>query len=315
MNVPVHRHSDRRSCGASTIVQGQSNVYVNNLLASVRGDPNTHGGGSLGATVNDGTVYINNKRVVLRGSSASADSLCPPRGQPHCNPKSVGASPNVFACNGSNSGGTGGGARPSPSSGTPTETQAAEPAEPDPNAQTEEELANDYTDPAGTGSFDRSAFSEEDLARIDELENDPEWQRELAELESRYPGLDRTELYQIVNGESNFDPQAQNPSGATGLFQLMPDSAREIGYSTDQIKNQTPAQQLNTYGKYLDRWNHNPENSLGIMQAAPAYASSPGNKVVYNVGSAAWKQNPGWRSAGGSGPITVDSINNYYRGT
>jgi len=311
MNVPVHRHSDSRSCGASTIVRGQSNVYVNNLLASVQGDPNSHGGGSLGATVNDGTVYINNRKVVLRGSSASPDSYCPR--PPHCNPKSVGASSNVFACNGSSSGGTGG-SQP-PSSSAPTETVSAAPSEPDPNAQTQEELADEYTDPAGQDGFDRSAFSDEDLERIDALENDPEWQRELAELESRYPNLDRTELYQIINGESNFDPQVQNSSGATGLFQLMPDSAREIGYSTDQIRAQTPAQQLNTYGKYLDRWNYNSENSLGMMQAAPAYASRSGGEVVYGIGTPAWDQNPGWRSASGSGPITVDSINQYYRGT
>jgi hypothetical protein len=101
MSIAVHRNTDARNCGASTIVSGQSNVYVNSLLASVQGDANTHGGGALGATVNDGTVFINNKKVVLKGSSASPDSLCVPIGPPHCNPQSVGASPNVFACGGS----------------------------------------------------------------------------------------------------------------------------------------------------------------------------------------------------------------------
>ena len=95
---PVHRNSDSRSCGASTIVAGQSNVYVNGKLASVQGDPNSHGGGALGATVNDGTVFVNNKKLVLKGSSAAPDALCPPRGGAHCNPKSVGASPDVFGC-------------------------------------------------------------------------------------------------------------------------------------------------------------------------------------------------------------------------
>lgn len=101
MNVPVHRDTDSRVCGASTTVTGQNNVYVNNLLASVQGDPNTHGSGNLGATVNDGTVFVNNKKLVLQGSSASPDKKFPPLGPPHNNPKAVGASPNVFACNGS----------------------------------------------------------------------------------------------------------------------------------------------------------------------------------------------------------------------
>ena len=43
----VHRHSDVRICGATTTVVGQQNVYMNNLLASVQGDTNTHGGGNL----------------------------------------------------------------------------------------------------------------------------------------------------------------------------------------------------------------------------------------------------------------------------
>lgn len=102
MSVPVHRNGDGRSRGARTIVVGQSNVYVNNKLASVQGDPNTHGNGKLRASVNDGTVFINNRKVVLKGSSATPDRhrhlFRHPRG--HRNPAAVAGSPNVFACGG-----------------------------------------------------------------------------------------------------------------------------------------------------------------------------------------------------------------------
>ena len=98
MSIPVHRNTDSRACGAKTTVSGQSTVFANNLLVSVQGDPNTHGGGNLGATVNDGTVFVNNKKVVLQGSSASPDALCPQQGGSHCDPKSTQGSPNVFAC-------------------------------------------------------------------------------------------------------------------------------------------------------------------------------------------------------------------------
>jgi uncharacterized Zn-binding protein involved in type VI secretion len=101
VNIPVHRNTDSRSCGAATTVSGQGNVYVNNLLASVQGDPNTHGGGSLSASNNDGTVYVNGIKVVLQGSSASPDALCPPIGGAHCAPSASSASGNVFACGGS----------------------------------------------------------------------------------------------------------------------------------------------------------------------------------------------------------------------
>jgi hypothetical protein len=93
----------------------------------------------------------------------------------------------------------------------------------------------------------------------------------------------------------------------------MPDTARDLGYSTDQIYNMKPADQLRVYGEYMDFHNFNTNNSFGVLQAAPSYAGRSGNSVIYPVGSPAWQQNPGWRSAGG-GPITVDSVNNYYRG-
>ena len=42
----------------------------------------------------------------------------------------------------------------------------------------------------------------------------------------------------------------------------------------------TPAQQMKVYGEYLDRWDYNPQNELGIMQAAPAYANRSGNAEI-----------------------------------
>jgi hypothetical protein len=132
VNTPVHRDTDSRVCGASTTVIGQSTVFVNNLLASVQGDTNTHSNGALGATNNDGTVFINNKKVVLKGSSASPDRKFPPLGPPHNDPKSVGASPNVFAC-----GGAGAGVPPDDSGPDPRGSDLY----PDPNARSASSVA------------------------------------------------------------------------------------------------------------------------------------------------------------------------------
>lgn len=87
---PVHRNTDKRSCGASTIVRGNSTVFVNNLLCAVKGDPNTHGRGDLLATVNPGTVFVENKELVVQGSSARPDTI-------HSNPRSADGSPDVNA--------------------------------------------------------------------------------------------------------------------------------------------------------------------------------------------------------------------------
>lgn len=101
MSIPVHRQGDSRSRGATTKVTGQGNVFVNDRLGSVQGDPNTHGAGALSASNNDGTVFINNKKVVLKGSSAAIDNHRNFFGfRDHPNPKATGASGDVFACGG-----------------------------------------------------------------------------------------------------------------------------------------------------------------------------------------------------------------------
>lgn len=91
---PAHRHSDARVCGATTNVQGQSTVKVENLLWAVVGDPNTHGGGEL---INSGTtVKIEGKEVIVHAAdSASADTLCVPIGPPHCTPATAAGSGTV----------------------------------------------------------------------------------------------------------------------------------------------------------------------------------------------------------------------------
>jgi len=147
------------------------------------------------------------------------------------------------------------------------------------------------------------------------LNKDPEFMAAVEGLEEKYPGLDRREIFRVISGESGFNPQAVNKeTSAAGLFQFTPEVASELGYSTEEILSMSPEEQVKVYDKYLERWDYNPRNSLGIMQAAPAFAKTRrGEDVVYDKGSKAWEQNPGWRSEG-DGPITVDSINRYYRG-
>ena len=93
MTIPVHRDTDARICGAATTVAGNSDVFANNLLVSVDGDPNTHGGGALAAHSNqvfaDNILSVNHTK-----DTAAADALCPI--PPHCNPDTEQGSPNVF---------------------------------------------------------------------------------------------------------------------------------------------------------------------------------------------------------------------------
>jgi len=144
----------------------------------------------------------------------------------------------------------------------------------------------------------------------DELKSDEEFTSAINDLAGKY-GISVDEVYSVIQGESAFNSTAQNASGATGLFQFMPTTAEELGTSTDAILRMSPVEQVALYDSYLQRWNYTGDNRLGIMQAAPAFASRSAGDTVYDTDSAAWRQNPGWRSLNG-GPITVQSINSYY---
>lgn len=91
----VHRHGDNRACGATTVVSGQSTVYVEGVLFSVQGDPNTHGSGALIAS--GSTVTVNGIPVIVLGDSANQDDLCIPIGGSHCSPSATSASGTVSA--------------------------------------------------------------------------------------------------------------------------------------------------------------------------------------------------------------------------
>lgn len=152
-------------------------------------------------------------------------------------------------------------------------------------------------------------------ARVTVLDNDTEFQSELSRLISKH-GVSREQVYGIIAGESSYNPSVVNRFGYAGFFQFGKQALTDINrrqgtnYTPQSIAQLSPAQQLRVYDNYLDRWNFKNSSGLGVMQAAPVFASRPGSTEVYAQGTSAWKTNPVWR--GPDGRITVDSINAYY---
>lgn len=92
----AHRNGDARSCGATTVVEGQDFCYVDGKLWAVENDPNSHGDGQLIPTYSG--VYIDNKPVIVHTpDQAQPDDLCPPLGGNHCDPETAEGSPGTFA--------------------------------------------------------------------------------------------------------------------------------------------------------------------------------------------------------------------------
>ena len=152
------------------------------------------------------------------------------------------------------------------------------------------------------------------------LDDDAEFQAKLAEMEKKYPGqgFSKQKLYNTIKGESAFDTGARNKNtNASGLFQFtqpaLDDINKKFGtnHTLQSVRSSSATEQLGIYDQYLERWNYNGSNELGIMQGAPAFANRSLSEVVYKEGSSAWKQNPGWRPTSG-GDITVADMNNYY---
>lgn len=90
----VHRDTDLRVCGATTVSSQSKNVFVNKLLWSIDGDPNSDGQGSLFAGTNN--VFIGGVAVCNNNDTAAPDSLCPIPGGTHCAPNASEGSGNVF---------------------------------------------------------------------------------------------------------------------------------------------------------------------------------------------------------------------------
>jgi len=153
----------------------------------------------------------------------------------------------------------------------------------------------------------------------EKLDNDTEFQAAFTELNKKY-GVKKENLYALIDKESSFRPQVANKINAVGLFQFLPSVLKEkkgkryrLGrlYEPIEVRNMSPAEQLRLYTKYLDSWNFEKGQSLGMMQAAPSLRTKKGSEVIYKKGSKEYKQNPGWVDKS-TKLITVDSINAYY---
>lgn len=87
----AHKNGDSRNCGAITVVQNQSTVFVNGQLWAVRGDPNSHGAGNL-INSTGSTVIVEGIPVIVHGPDHAN-----PDNADHPDPMTDEGSPNVYA--------------------------------------------------------------------------------------------------------------------------------------------------------------------------------------------------------------------------
>lgn len=119
--------------------------------------------------------------------------------------------------------------------------------------------------------------------------------------------------------ESGDNPAAVNPyTGATGLIQFMPTTAKELGFTTDQIKLMNYEEQLFLVYRYLNRYK---PKSLVDTYLSIFYPYAVGKPQSYIIGSernaqkAIFNQNPGFKNQDNArrGYYTKQDITEYVR--
>ena len=177
----------------------------------------------------------------------------------------------------------------------------------------ENEEFRSYLENAGLeGPADTPKSSNRKAPKTDLL-NDVSFVSKLNEMAAKYPGFSSDEALYMFHKESGYNTRAQNKnSKAAGIFQATPSTAKGLGTTVDEILEMSATEQLELYDKYLTKNGYDGSQSLGLLNAAPGYASRSPDTIVYKKGSKAWQQNPGWRDSNGN--ITVSSINRFYRG-
>jgi AraC-like DNA-binding protein len=117
---------------------------------------------------------------------------------------------------------------------------------------------------------------------------DPDFKKKLEKVASAL-GVKSSDLMAIFKQESGVNPHIQNStSGATGLIQFMPDTARRLGTTTDQLKDMDGVQQLDYVYKYFKMTGVG-NGTLGDLYMAvfmPKYVGYPEDTVLGQNGAA-----------------------------
>jgi peptidoglycan hydrolase-like protein with peptidoglycan-binding domain len=123
-------------------------------------------------------------------------------------------------------------------------------------------------------------------------------------------GIDPNFLMAIMSFETggSFDPAQRNMagSGATGLIQFMPKTARSLGTSTEALANMTAEDQLDLVARYFEQFQGRLATLEDTYMAVlfPAAIGKGAGHVLFRRGTTAFRQNRGL-DLNGDGEVTV----------
>ncbi|TNE46301.1 MAG: lytic transglycosylase [Deltaproteobacteria bacterium] len=147
------------------------------------------------------------------------------------------------------------------------------------------------------------------IGRVAGMENTtPEFRQKVADIADRL-GMDPQHLMAVMSFETggSFSPSIRNrTSGATGLIQFMPSTARGLGTSTDALARMDPMQQLDYVEKYLKPYAGKMNSVEDAYMAVlwPAAVGKGPNHVLFSSPSIQYRQNSGL-DTNGNGQVSA----------
>ena len=142
------------------------------------------------------------------------------------------------------------------------------------------------------------------------MRDDPEFAEGVNKLARKY-SVDPLMLLAVMDFETGgtFDPMIENAagSGATGIIQFMPNTARALGTTVEELAGMSRAQQLVYVEKYLDQFSSKIRggqvDDVYMAVLYPKAAGKPDNYPLFTEGTIAYRQNAGL-DRNGDGIIT-----------
>lgn len=116
---------------------------------------------------------------------------------------------------------------------------------------------------------------------------------ELNRVSSKF-NVNPSDMLALMRSESSLNPQAVNAStGATGLIQFMPRTARSLGTTTEELRGMTAAQQMQYVEKYFDSVRLPSGASAGRLYAYVFLPGRANREVLTTRGEAYYDANIG----------------------
>ena len=153
------------------------------------------------------------------------------------------------------------------------------------------ELLNAFTDGEFTVAQGHTSMKAREV-----MEADPEFASEVNRLAEKYQ-VSPAALLAVMQFESGFSPSIRNAvgSGATGLIQFMPSTARSLGITTDELARMPRAQQMKYVEKYFDQFQSRimggSVEDLYMAVLWPKAVGQGSGYVLFAAGTKAYDQN------------------------